>query len=841
MRSVSADLLEAIRWECASTPPAAVTDVSVLEAAQLEWLPAQVPGTAAGAMQQAGRWSWGRDDAKLLDGRDWWFRARFPGVDSQTASSPRPWELCLGGLATLADVWLNGVHVLYSEDMFLAHRLEVDAPASRNELVIRLAALQPRLRKRHPRPRWKTRLVRDQSLRWYRTTMLGRGPAWSRWGAPVGPWRPVTLTPVDSQPAVLGRRLRATCVGAGAGTVAVEAEVRMPGELPSTATLRVSDRHTVVPVESPAVDGQVLIRGTIELAAVERWWPHTHGAQPLYPVELDIAGARLDLGRVGFRTVELDRQAGAFTISINGESVFCRGACWGSPDPVGLTPAEGAVRASLLCARKAGLNMMRNTGYTWYEDATFWDACDELGILVWQDCMLASVDPPEAPEFVELLQRELRQAFALSAGRPSLAIVCGSSEIHQQPALLGLAPERWRSSVLEQAIPAIVDEVLPDVPYVPSTPTGGEVPTDPDVGVAHYFGVGAYLRPLTDARMAGVRFAAECLSFATPPERETVREVFGGAHVAGHDSRWKATVARDSATSWDFEDVRDHYVGTLFGVEALEVRVADPDRALDLGRAAVAEAVSHVLTEWRRGASTCAGAIVLTWRDLWPGAGWGLVDSLGRPKSSWYACRRALASRAVLVSDEGLSGLRLHVHNDRPETLRGRLRLTVFALTGQVLERGKQDIEVAPRRELVLGTQGLLGGFRDLNYAYRFAAPSVDVVAVELEDEAGGLLGEAVHLPLGPARPRLPAVGLRAQCEQAPDGTWRLEIATDLLAQYVSIEVPGYVPADSWFHLAPGRSRRVALSGGDGEHPPDGTVRALNAIQDAAVLSVART
>ena len=68
-----------------------------------------------------------------------------------------------------------------------------------------------------------------------------------------------------------------------------------------------------------------------------------------------------------------------------------------------------------------------------------------------------------------------------------------------------------------------MSEILPSVPYVVSSPTGGDLPFEAGRGVAHYFGVGAYLRPITDARTAGVRFAAECFSFANPPEQSDCR------------------------------------------------------------------------------------------------------------------------------------------------------------------------------------------------------------------------------------------------------------------------------------------------------------------------------
>ena len=144
-----------------------------------EWLPALVPGTVAQALRAAGRWDW--TSSESLDTSDWWYRVRF-------ASAPAGDELlCLDGLATLADVWLNGKHVLRSDSMFAPHRVRVGALLrAENELVVKFSSLREALAERRPRPRWKTRLVEHQSLRWFRTTLLGRMPGWSNGPEPVG-------------------------------------------------------------------------------------------------------------------------------------------------------------------------------------------------------------------------------------------------------------------------------------------------------------------------------------------------------------------------------------------------------------------------------------------------------------------------------------------------------------------------------------------------------------------------------------------------------------------------------------------------------------------------------
>ena len=393
---------------------------------------------------------------------------------------------------------------------------------------------------------------------------------------------------------------------------------------------------------------------------------------------LTVDGIDLDLGTAGFRTVEVDRADGAFTLSLNGVPIFCRGALWVPPDAVTLGSSRAALRTSLQLLVDAGMNMVRIGGYMSYEDSDFWDLCDELGILVWQDCMLAGFDPPEEPEFVESVRLEVRQQLGQLTARPSLTVVCASSETQQQAAMFGLPSDGWHSPLLEETIPALAHELVPDLPCVVSSPSGGDLPFEPGQGIAHYFGVGAYLRPITDARAAGVRFAAECLSFGNPPEQSTVERCFGNASVAGHHPTWKAAVARDSGTSWDFEDVRDDYVRQIFGVDPFRVRYTDPGALPRLRQGGGRP--HHVDGGGGVALRTIAlrGALILSWQDICPGAGWGLLDSFTEPKAPWYALRRVLAPVAALITDEGLAGLRVHVVNDRASSVEGTLRLTLF-------------------------------------------------------------------------------------------------------------------------------------------------------------------
>ena len=664
------DLLEGARWELCTTHPGALSDPAALDDPGLHWCEGAVPGTGASARAEATRSGAEPCLEAPHDDRDCWFRCRFPAEPGRGS-----WWLELDGLATLGDVWLNGTHLLHSENMFVSHRVEIDELFTENELVVRCGALEPVLMRKHPRPRWKSYMVEHQNLRWYRTTLLGRVRGWAVTAPPVGPWRPIRLTAPTVR--VLERHIVASCDGRD-GVVEVALRLRADGRpVPTTATVLVGSTEATLPVE---VEGaELCIAGVVRVPAVERWWPRTHGAQPLYPVTVELDGVTVGLGRIGFRTVEVDEHDGGFQLLVNGVAVFCRGACFFPVDATSLAAPAAAVRSTLELARAAHMNMVRVPGTTVYPDDDFWSACDELGLLVWQDCMFAFLDPPDDEDFLAEVERELFENLGRAGGHPSVAVVCGGQEIEEIPAMMGIHRARWTFPLLEKTVPSVLAKVLPGVPYVSSNPVGGSLPFQMDTGVSQYFGVGGYLRPIDDARRAQVRFTTECLCLATPPERQMVDELLGGPTHAGHDPLWKQGLHHDAGRSWDMDDVRAFYVRELFGVDPLHERYTDPERALDLGRAANAELMSRVFTEWRRPGSSSAGGLVLALRDLRPGAGWGVVDSTGVPKAPWFTLERVFRPVAILLTDEGLNGLRLHLVNDTAASFRGRLRVELFA------------------------------------------------------------------------------------------------------------------------------------------------------------------
>jgi beta-mannosidase len=842
-------------WQAARAPADLHADPTGFDA--LNWIPAHVPGTAAAALRDAGEWQLG--DRCDFDADDWWFRTSFTA--EPVLAGEEAW-LCLDGIATVAEVYLNGELICESDSMFALHALDVTRSLREsNELAIRCRALRPPLAvRRRPRARWRTRLVDDGNLRFFRTMLLGRLPGLAPGPAAVGPWRAVrlerrrridvgelTLRPrLNGEDGVLSVRARLRPLG-GAEVSSVEVELSGP-----------SGSHRV---QLELDRDRVTASGELRVPGVARWWPHTHGEPALHDVRLVVRGAgedeqtTIDGGRVGFRDLAFggdpghDVEEDGLDLHVNGVQVFARGAVWTPIDPIGQAPSEQELRAELTRVRDAGMNMLRLPGTGAYETGTFHDLCDELGILVWQDFMFANLDYPLADErFRESVTREAVDMLAALGARPSLVVLCGNSEVEQQAAMMGIDASLARGELFGELLPELVRASGVDALYIPSAPFGGDLPFRPDRGIGTYYAVGCYRLPLEDVRRAGVRFAAECLAFSHVPPEETIEEMLPSApaRLAGHDPLWKAGVPRENEADWDFEDIRDHYLRLLYGIDAADLRHVDRARYLELSRMLTGEILAEVFGEWRRPGSPCGGGLVLWLHDLLPGAGWGLLDHRGRPKLAYHHLARALAPVAVWTTDENLGGVVAHVANDGPAPLRATLRVALYRDGEQRVEQARVPVELAPHSQGEWNVEAVIGRFVDAAWAYKFGPPAADAIVVTLaRDEGKGdgegadgdakesqaakpstgadggddaergasIISQAFRFPAGRPLEREPLdrLGLAAEAATLADGNVRLAISSRRLAYGVEIHAPGFTPSDDGFSIEPDGERIVVL------------------------------
>lgn len=802
-------------WQCVSTPAGACTTPASLDTFT-QWIDAPVPGTIASALRASGV----SDEAlaQPFAHSDHWYRVKLCGNGRR--------RLRFNGLATIAEIWLDDRKLLDSDSMFVAHDLDVELDGE-HTLHLCFRSIAPALAAKRGRARWRPKLAQPATLRNVRTTLLGHMSGWCPTIQPAGPWRAIEV--IGESRACIDNVDMRTSVDGTDGVLDVtvryfHAQEQNPVRLrcgEAQATMQWQDAHTLT--------------GRLRVPNVRLWYPHTHGEPSRYAVKLgDIA-----LGEVGFRTIEVDRGADkqGFQLVVNGVPVFARGACWTSADIVALDASREKLDHIFKLIRDTGLNIVRVSGITLYESDTFYELADKHGVLVWQDFAFANFDYPDDEAFRASVQREAEQFLARTRRFASLAVLCGGSEVHQQAAMLGLPFDAYQQRLFNELLPNAVAMQRPDVAYVVNSPSAApgdtvSMPFGTRGGITHYYGVPAYQRSFDDVRRAQVRFASECLAFANVPDDVALHAI---SNPRAHEPRWKAGVPRDPGSAWDFDDVREHYMQTLYRMDVPRLRYENPERYLELSRAVVAEVIGAVFSEWRREGSTCAGGIVWNLLDVRPGAGWGVIDLLGAPKSAMHGLARVLQPVQALILDEGLDGLDVHLVNETAREIRARVELTCLREGAVKVVGGSCDVVLQARSVQRVSSNALIGAFFDIAYAYRFGPRAHDATHVVLRDiDTGDVLSEAFHFP-DPSIGERRDIGLNATVEKDGEG-WSLVVETAQLARWVHVVDPNYVARIDWFHLAPGTTRRIPLVArhANVSAAPEGDVSAINAIRSAA-------
>jgi beta-mannosidase len=497
-----------------------------------------------------------------------------------------------------------------------------------------------------------------------------------------------------------------TVDSAGTGRIELRIDLeRLDSDTPLTLTAEILGQQTVIDVESGATSATLVV----DVPDAPLWWPVGYGDQPLADLTLTLSTADQELDswqrRIGFRSVELitsrDEVGTAFTISINGQAVFVKGVNW-IPDDHFLTriTAERLARR-LDQAVAANVNLIRVWGGGLFESDDFYRACDERGVLVWQDFLLACAAYPEESPFWEEIEAEARENVVRLAPHPSLVLFNGGNEN-----LWGEADWNWRDSLhgrtwgaryAFELFPTIVAELDPTRPYCDNSPysprqDGKAVhPNDPDHGTHHQWEVWNRI-DYSAYRSEIPRFCSE-FGFQAPPAWRTltdwVHSVDGGQLAAASDPKSDVNFLLHQKAE-DGNGKLDRGLAPHLGVPE---DFTNWHWATQLNQA---RAVTYATDHYRRWWPRTAGAIVWQLNDCWPVTSWAAIDFEERRKPLWYALRRAFAPRnLIFITENGI--VSIVVINDTDQPWQSDLVLTRERLDGLTLASLTVDIDVEPR------------------------------------------------------------------------------------------------------------------------------------------------
>ena len=637
-------------------------------------------------------------DLQWIADREWDYRAEFTVPPALLAEEVV--ELVADGLDTVATVTLNGRKVARTENMFIGHRWDVTRllRPGRNELSIRFHSATDYIRTH--RTRHRPREINDPvgGCTRIRKQQCQFGWDWGPRLVTAGIWRDIRLE------AWTGNRLE---------SVRVTQDHRTGGRV----VLRFAP-------ELARPDANVRLRGTVSLAGTvvaqianqkveiknpSLWWPRGQGAQPLYQLEIEAVGADGAVvgrwaRRIGLRTVVLDRHADrwgeSFQFVVNGRPVFAKGANWipAHSFVAGLTRAD--YERDLRSAAEAHMNMLRVWGGGIYESEDFYDLCDELGLLVWQDFMFACTLYPADPGFLASARAEAAYQVRRLRHRACLALWCGNNEVFGcniadlPPGSRALAEY---GSLFHRALPEATRAVDGVTPYWPSSPwrgdrDGGHVAGE-QRGDTHFWDVWHARKPVKDYEKYAFRFASEfgMQSFASAETQSSFcgpedANVFGPAMTNHQKNRYGNQITLD-------------YVSRLYRFPK------DQDALLFLSQLNQADCMQVGVEHYRRAMPRCMGALYWQLNDCWPVASWSSLEFDGRWKALHHVARRFFAPAIAVAHVPGeeettvnnyrrTSVREVHLYTvcDAPEPAAGELRWDLCRFDGRVVLAGRKRV-----------------------------------------------------------------------------------------------------------------------------------------------------
>ena len=815
---------------------------------ELPSIPAQVPGHIHLDLMRAGVipdpfFRMHERDVEWVDETDWVYETSFTVEDDSGNPAAQPHRsLLFHGLDTIAEVTLNGKLVGSADNMLIPHRFEIDSFVQPGEnalsITFRSALNVGMERKSAFEAETDTGNFKNWDS-WAERSFVRKAQymyGWD-WGPTLrscGVWQPVELVSVPVAE-LLEWKYDYLPRDGGEFDVTISAVVRRyesGAPLTLAAALNDLDGAKTASLDVPAREGVHSIALPALRVRAQSWQPNGIGAASRYKLQLALTAQDTALpvdeihAQIGFRTVELLQEPDAdgsgnsgFLFRVNGNDVFAKGANWIPDDSFPARVSPERLRERLTQAQGAGFNMLRIWGGGFYESELFYDICDELGIMVWQDFLYVCAYYPDQGAYADAARVEAVAAVKRIRNHPSLALWCGNNEndVMYHDGWGGSRPPRYFGEPFyQELLPRVVAEHDPSTPYWASSPSGGEAPNSDLTGDCHNWDVWHGRGDWTHYVENDARFCSE----------------FGFASSCGM-AVWDENLAASdksvysNAVRWHDKTRKDYNVF----LDMIALHYPQPQSLDDhvyYSQCNQADAMKFGVEHYRRRKGHCWGTLIWQLNDCWPVQSWAMIDSSGEPKAAYYAAKNFYAP--VLLSllrgtGDAADSIEAHVVNDRLADVAGILTISLLRFDGAVLAR--QEMPVTSRAN----TSAMLAHF-SLAAAAGLGRSCV-MHATLTSAEESTILAENVLLLDEPKSLELSTPKIRVTADRSGDNQMTLTIVSDRFAPYTwlsSAEGPNLSFSDNFVHLLPGVPKIITVA-----------ARQAGSLEQAADAIVART
>jgi len=757
------------------------------------------------------------------------------------------------GLDTISDVILNEEHLGFTNNMFIRYDFNVKPKlkSKNNRLQIKFKSptVKAREEKENNGINLNTGSAAIPGVPYLRKAQYSFGWDWGPKLPDIGIWQPVELIGFDNlriDSVYVTQKLQ---YNKDFNNITDLEEISDIGVMLADLSIKInlsSNLQTIdlrqytMRVDLKAPDGTNITKDkplhslnpTIELNLEYPylWWTHDLGTPNLYDLTVSVRNKFIIdtfKQKIGIRDIQLiqkpDKWGKTFFFLLNGVPIFAKGANWIPIDnfiPRG--KKNSLYRSNLINAKEANMNMIRVWGGGIYEDDQFYELCDELGILVWQDFPFACAVYPHKEEFIENLKIEAIQNILRLRNHPSLALWCGNNEVEWL--------WKWQLNtseiindnlitdfklgyirIFENLLPNLIEEYDPSRPYWPSSPSNGYIGENlgtqnsnlPNIGDSHFWDVWHRNKPFRAYRKFNSRFMSE-FGYESFPSIKTIEDF--------------CPIEQFDFFSPIMENHQKNFAGNKKIFNYMKKRFSIPQKFEDrvvLSQITQAEAIEYGVEHWRRNRNDyhCMGSLYWQLNDCWPVASWSSLDYYGRWKALHYYAKRFYHPVFPSVKEDATS-VEFWVSNDLRTSQKLQFEWKIYKSNGNTEKNGSFDSEIAPCSSMKLGMVDI----SDLNQSDKNLSDYVIFFVLRYQNLEGEQEFHGFRLFSAPKKFQLKDPNIHwelNECyhEDTNEKDYELKITAKQISLYVHVDSKkfDFIASDNYFSLEPGETRIISL------------------------------